>query len=87
MVWRRSYDIPPPPLEEKRFPVNHNCVPPLSHVFPFSPYNPRLDVRRYPEGSDVPMTESLKNTEARVLVRKKKTNHNRNVLIKSVFID
>ncbi|CAM9090325.1 unnamed protein product, partial [Ectocarpus fasciculatus] len=50
MVWRRSYDIPPPPLADS------------------SPYNPKSDSRRYPDPTDLPMTESLKDTERRVMV-------------------
>ncbi len=46
-VWRRSFDVPPPPLE------------------PDSPYRVRDD-RRY-AGIDIPHTESLKDTIARVL--------------------
>ena len=46
-IWRRSFDIPPPPLE------------------PDSPYDVSGD-RRY-DGVDVPRTESLKDTIARVL--------------------
>ena len=46
-IWRRSFDIPPPPLE------------------PDSPYDVSGD-RRY-EGVEVPRTESLKDTIARVL--------------------
>jgi 2,3-bisphosphoglycerate-dependent phosphoglycerate mutase len=46
-VWRRSFDVPPPPLE------------------PGSPYDVSGD-RRY-AGVDVPRTESLKDTIARVL--------------------
>ena len=46
-IWRRSFDIPPPPLD------------------PESPYQLGGD-RRY-EGVDVPQTESLKDTIARVL--------------------
>jgi 2,3-bisphosphoglycerate-dependent phosphoglycerate mutase len=49
-IWRRSYDIPPPPLEEK------------------DPRHPRFDERykNLPPG-DLPATESLKDTLARVL--------------------
>jgi 2,3-bisphosphoglycerate-dependent phosphoglycerate mutase len=47
LVWRRSFDIPPPPLPED------------------SPFEVRSD-RRY-AGVDVPRTESLKDTIARVL--------------------
>jgi 2,3-bisphosphoglycerate-dependent phosphoglycerate mutase len=49
-VWRRSYDIPPPPLE-------------ASH-----PQHPRFD-RRYAHvaADDLPSSESLKDTLARVL--------------------
>ncbi len=49
-IWRRSYDIPPPPLDEK------------------DPRNPRFDVR-YRELSEaqVPLTECLKDTVARVM--------------------
>jgi 2,3-bisphosphoglycerate-dependent phosphoglycerate mutase len=46
-IWRRSYDIPPPPLE------------------PGSPYDVSSE-RRY-AGVDVPRTESLKDTIARVV--------------------
>jgi 2,3-bisphosphoglycerate-dependent phosphoglycerate mutase len=46
-IWRRSFDIPPPPME------------------PGSAYDASGD-RRY-AGLDVPMTESLKDTIARVL--------------------
>ncbi len=46
-IWRRSFDIPPPPLEAD------------------SPYRIRND-RRY-AGIDIPHTESLKDTIARVL--------------------
>ena len=46
-IWRRSFDIPPPPLEAD------------------SPYRVRDD-RRY-AGIDIPHTESLKDTIARVL--------------------
>ena len=46
-IWRRSFDVPPPPME------------------PGSPYDPSAD-RRY-AGVTVPMTESLKDTIARVL--------------------
>jgi len=46
-IWRRSFDVPPPPLEAG------------------SPYDLSGD-RRY-EGVDVPATESLKDTIARVL--------------------
>ena len=46
-VWRRSFDVPPPPLEED------------------SPYRVRDD-RRY-AGIDIPHSESLKDTIARVL--------------------
>ncbi len=46
-VWRRSFDVPPPPLE------------------PDSPYRVRDD-RRY-TGIDIPLSESLKDTIARVL--------------------
>ena len=46
-IWRRSFDIPPPPLE------------------PGSPFDLSAD-RRY-AGVDVPATESLKETIARVL--------------------
>ena len=47
-VWRRSFDIPPPPLERD------------------SPYCALQDDRRY-KGVQVPDTESLKDTIARVL--------------------
>ena len=47
-IWRRSFDIPPPPLEAD------------------SPYCSLRDDRRY-AGVDVPDTESLKDTSARVL--------------------
>ena len=49
-IWRRSYDIPPPPLAED------------------DPRHPRFD-RRYAglNPSDLPATESLKDTLARVL--------------------
>lgn len=33
-----------------------------------SQYNPKLDKRRYTESAALPMTESLKDTEARVMV-------------------
>jgi 2,3-bisphosphoglycerate-dependent phosphoglycerate mutase len=46
-IWRRSFDVPPPPLE------------------PGSPYDLSSD-RRY-AGVEVPRTESLKDTIARVL--------------------
>ena len=46
-IWRRSFDIPPPPLDED------------------SPYRVRDD-RRY-AGIDIPHSESLKDTIARVL--------------------
>ena len=46
-IWRRSFDVPPPPLDAD------------------SPYNVAGD-RRY-AGVDVPATESLKDTIARVL--------------------
>ena len=46
-IWRRSFDIPPPPLE------------------PGSPFDLSQD-RRY-AGIDIPSTESLKDTIARVL--------------------
>ncbi|MEH3104840.1 MAG: 2,3-diphosphoglycerate-dependent phosphoglycerate mutase [Sphingomonas phyllosphaerae] len=46
-IWRRSFDVPPPPIEAG------------------SPYDPSAD-RRY-AGIDVPATESLKDTIARVL--------------------
>ena len=46
-IWRRSFDVPPPPVE------------------PGSQYDPSMD-RRY-AGVDVPRTESLKDTIARVL--------------------
>ncbi|WP_341209761.1 2,3-diphosphoglycerate-dependent phosphoglycerate mutase [uncultured Sphingomonas sp.] len=46
-IWRRSFDVPPPPIE------------------PGSTYDPSAD-RRY-AGIDVPATESLKDTIARVL--------------------
>src|SRR3546814_8394816 len=46
-IWRRSFDVPPPPVE------------------PGSQYDPSND-RRY-QGIDVPRTESLKDTIARVL--------------------
>ena len=45
-IWRRSFDIPPPPLDAG------------------SPYDVSSD-RRY-AGIDVPRTESLKDTIARV---------------------
>ena len=50
MVWRRSYDTPPPPLE------------------PNDPRSERAD-RRYAglDAQDVPLTECLKDTVARVL--------------------
>jgi 2,3-bisphosphoglycerate-dependent phosphoglycerate mutase len=49
-IWRRSYDIPPPPLS------------------PDDPQNPSRD-RRYADltPSEVPLTESLKDTVARFL--------------------
>jgi 2,3-bisphosphoglycerate-dependent phosphoglycerate mutase len=46
-IWRRSFDVPPPPME------------------PGSPYDLASD-RRY-AGIDIPATESLKDTIARVL--------------------
>ena len=46
-IWRRSFDIPPPPMEEG------------------GPYDLKKD-RRY-AGIDIPATESLKDTIARVL--------------------
>ncbi len=46
-IWRRSFDVPPPPLERE------------------SPYNLAGD-RRY-EGIEIPSSESLKDTIARVL--------------------
>jgi len=46
-IWRRSFDVPPPPLD------------------PASPYDLGAD-RRY-DGIDIPRTESLKDTIARVL--------------------
>ena len=46
-IWRRSFDVPPPPLE------------------PDSPFRVRDD-RRY-AGIDIPHSESLKDTIARVL--------------------
>ncbi len=46
-IWRRSFDVPPPPME------------------PGSPYDLTSD-RRY-QGIDIPVTESLKDTIARVL--------------------
>jgi 2,3-bisphosphoglycerate-dependent phosphoglycerate mutase len=50
LIWRRSYDIPPPPME------------------PGDERNPRND-RRYTDLSDaeVPLTECLKDTVARVV--------------------
>jgi len=50
LVWRRSYDIPPPPLTAD------------------DPRHPSRD-RRYASlaGSDLPLTESLKDTVARFL--------------------
>jgi 2,3-bisphosphoglycerate-dependent phosphoglycerate mutase len=47
-IWRRSFDVPPPPLESD------------------SPYASLQQDRRY-AGIDVPATESLKDTIARVL--------------------
>jgi 2,3-bisphosphoglycerate-dependent phosphoglycerate mutase len=49
-IWRRSYDIPPPPLDRD------------------DPSHPRFD-RRYAEvpAEDLPSTEALKGTLARVL--------------------
>ena len=47
-IWRRSFDVPPPPLESD------------------SPYASLQQDRRY-VGIDVPATESLKDTIARVL--------------------
>jgi 2,3-bisphosphoglycerate-dependent phosphoglycerate mutase len=49
-IWRRSYDIPPPPLQRD------------------DPRHPRFD-RRYAEvpAAELPSTESLKDTLARVL--------------------
>jgi len=50
MIWRRSYDIPPPPLE------------------PDDPRHPRFDPRYAGlKASDLPRTESLKDTVARFL--------------------
>lgn len=46
-IWRRSFDVPPPPMDAG------------------SPFDPSAD-RRY-AGIDVPATESLKDTIARVL--------------------
>jgi 2,3-bisphosphoglycerate-dependent phosphoglycerate mutase len=46
-IWRRSFDVPPPPLDED------------------SPFRVRGD-RRY-AGIDIPHSESLKDTIARVL--------------------
>ncbi len=48
-IWRRSFDMPPPPLD------------------PASSYNPAHDARyRALSASDLPLTESLKSTLARV---------------------
>jgi 2,3-bisphosphoglycerate-dependent phosphoglycerate mutase len=50
MIWRRSYDIPPPPLE------------------PDDPRHPRFDPRYAGlKASDLPRTETLKETVARFL--------------------
>ena len=49
-IWRRSYDVPPPPLEES------------------DPRNPAKDLRYQAfRKSDLPLTECLKDTVARVL--------------------
>jgi 2,3-bisphosphoglycerate-dependent phosphoglycerate mutase len=49
-IWRRSYDVPPPPLEEN------------------DPRNPAKDPRYQAfRKSDLPLTECLKDTVARVL--------------------
>ncbi len=49
-IWRRSYDVPPPPLEES------------------DPRNPAKDPRYQAfRKSDLPLTECLKDTVARVL--------------------
>lgn len=50
LIWRRSYDIAPPPLGED------------------DPRNPRFDIRyREVPASDLPRTESLKDTVERIL--------------------
>jgi 2,3-bisphosphoglycerate-dependent phosphoglycerate mutase len=49
LVWRRSYDVPPPPLE----PTDARCE--------------RSDLRYAANPTDVPLTECLKDTVARVL--------------------
>ncbi|MGA2023692.1 MAG: 2,3-diphosphoglycerate-dependent phosphoglycerate mutase [Steroidobacteraceae bacterium] len=50
LIWRRSYDIPPPPLAAD------------------DPRHPRFDPRyREVDAADLPATESLKDTLARVL--------------------
>ena len=51
MIWRRSYDIPPPPLEPRR--------PALSGA--------RSALRRAPAADELPLTECLKDTVARFL--------------------
>jgi 2,3-bisphosphoglycerate-dependent phosphoglycerate mutase len=49
-LWRRSYDVPPPPLD------------------PHDPRHPRFDPRyRSLSATELPVTESLKDTLARVL--------------------
>ena len=49
-IWRRSYDIPPPPLDAE------------------DPRHPRVDAALRGRGSaELPATESLKDTLARVL--------------------
>lgn len=40
----------------------------LYEYAPVSPYNPKADMRRYPDSRGMPMTESLKDTEQRVMV-------------------
>ncbi len=56
LIWRRSYDIAPLPLEED------------------DPRNPRMDIRyRNVPDSDLPRTESLKDTVERILPYWKET--------------
>ena len=50
LIWRRSYDIAPPPLSEN------------------DPRNPKFDIRyKDVPGKELPRTESLKDTIARIL--------------------
>jgi len=49
LVWRRSYDVPPAPLDAA------------------DPRNPRLDPRYAGIGEEAPLTESLKETVARMI--------------------